>query len=72
MVPWRGCGTPDQDLVTPVKHNDKSSPEPWSPTANLKMLISAASPDIRDREKRKELFRQIENDTLVSVADVIQ
>ncbi|XP_060695169.1 transcription factor E2F7-like [Hemiscyllium ocellatum] len=71
-VPWRGCGTPDQDLVTPVKTNDKSSPEPWSPTANLKMLISAASPDIRDREKRKELFRQIENDKLVSVADAIQ
>ncbi|XP_048463431.1 transcription factor E2F7-like [Rhincodon typus] len=62
---WRGCSTPDQDQVTPVKHSDKSLAEPWSPTANLKMLISAASPDIRDREKRKELFRQIENDRLL-------
>ncbi|XP_048404294.2 transcription factor E2F7-like isoform X2 [Stegostoma tigrinum] len=63
---WRGCSTPDRDQVTPVKHSDKSLAEPWSPTANLKMLISAASPDIRDREKRKDLFRQIENDRLLS------
>lgn len=25
--------------------------DPWTPTSNLKMLISAASPDIRNREK---------------------
>uniref|UniRef100_A0A3Q4AX15 Transcription factor E2F8 n=1 Tax=Mola mola TaxID=94237 RepID=A0A3Q4AX15_MOLML len=27
------------------------SVDPWTPTSNLKMLISAASPDIRNREK---------------------
>ncbi|XP_062239265.1 transcription factor E2F7 [Platichthys flesus] len=53
---------PAADLahVTPIKH--AALAEPWSPTANLKMLISAASPDIRDREMRKVLFRPIENE----------
>lgn len=46
--------------ITPIKHT--SLTEPWTPTANLKMLISAASPDIRDREMKKVLFRPIEND----------
>ncbi|NXA55161.1 E2F8 factor, partial [Nothocercus julius] len=29
--------------------------EPWTPTSNLKMLISAASPEIRSREQRRRL-----------------
>lgn len=34
-----------------------TSDEPLTPTANLKMLVSAASPAIRDREiKKRELF----------------
>lgn len=53
--------TPERNPITPVKLVDKQQAEPWTPTANLKMLISAASPDIRDREKKKELFRPIEN-----------
>ena len=40
------------DMRTPVKHaGDSPQPEPWTPTANLKMLISAASPDIRRMRK---------------------
>ncbi|KAM6216013.1 transcription factor E2F7 [Rhynchocyon petersi] len=53
--------TPERNPITPVKVVDRQQLEPWTPTANLKMLISAASPDIRDREKKKELFRPIEN-----------
>ncbi|XP_006142918.1 transcription factor E2F7 [Tupaia chinensis] len=53
--------TPERNPITPVKLVDKQQAEPWTPTANLKMLISAASPDIRDREKKKGLFRPIEN-----------
>nr|AKZ42270.1 transcription factor E2F7 [Castor fiber] len=53
--------TPERNPITPVKLIDRQQTEPWTPTANLKMLISAASPDIRDREKKKELFRPIEN-----------
>ncbi|XP_062914522.1 transcription factor E2F7-like isoform X1 [Mobula hypostoma] len=71
-VSRRKCCTPDRVQVTPSKLPDKSPPEPWSPTANLRMLISAASPDIRDREKKKELFRQIENERVESAGDVIQ
>ncbi|KAM8908066.1 transcription factor E2F7 [Spinachia spinachia] len=53
---------PPLDLahVTPIKHTPLA--EPWTPTANLKMLISAAGPDIRDREMKKVLFRPIENE----------
>lgn len=51
---------PDLAHITPVKHT--ALVEPWTPTANLKMLISAASPDIRDREMKKVLFRPIENE----------
>lgn len=53
--------------ATPPKHtvkSDSSAPtnpgdEPLTPTANLKMLVSAASPAIRDREtKKRELFME--------------
>ncbi|XP_049617079.1 transcription factor E2F7 isoform X1 [Syngnathus scovelli] len=60
VMTWK-CGTPDRGQVTPIKH--PAEPEPWSPTANLKMLINAASPDIRNREMRKVLFRPIENES---------
>ncbi|KAM4678627.1 transcription factor E2F7 [Discoglossus pictus] len=53
--------TPERIPVTPVKSTEKQQPDPWTPTANLKMLISVASPEIRDWEKKKELFRPIEN-----------
>ncbi|NXN90843.1 E2F7 factor, partial [Rhinopomastus cyanomelas] len=56
----KGC-TPERNPITPVKLADRPQPDPWTPTANLKMLVSAASPDMRDREKKKELFRPIEN-----------
>ncbi|XP_074554532.1 transcription factor E2F7 [Halichoeres trimaculatus] len=56
----RKVATPDLAHITPIKHTALA--EPWTPTANLKMLISAASPDIRDREMKKVLFRPIEND----------
>ncbi|XP_038243855.1 transcription factor E2F7 isoform X3 [Dermochelys coriacea] len=56
----KGC-TPERNPITPVKLIDRPLADPWTPTANLKMLISAASPDMRDREKKKELFRPIEN-----------
>ncbi|MBN3275567.1 E2F8 factor, partial [Polyodon spathula] len=38
-------------LTTPTKGKDTPLGEPLTPTANLKMLISAASPEIRNREK---------------------
>lgn len=38
-------------LTTPKKGMEGRSVDPWTPTSNLKMLISAASPDIRNREK---------------------
>uniref|UniRef100_UPI0037E89379 transcription factor E2F7 n=1 Tax=Semicossyphus pulcher TaxID=241346 RepID=UPI0037E89379 len=56
----RKNATPDLTHITPIKHTALA--EPLTPTANLKMLISAASPDIRDREMKKVLFRPIEND----------
>ncbi|XP_078075621.1 transcription factor E2F7-like [Mustelus asterias] len=72
LVSWRKACSLNRVQVTPVKLGDKSSPEAWSPTANLRMLISAASPDIRDREKKKELFRQIENENIGNSNHVIQ
>uniref|UniRef100_UPI00359029C8 transcription factor E2F8-like n=1 Tax=Myxine glutinosa TaxID=7769 RepID=UPI00359029C8 len=46
--------------TTPIKAVEAPA-EPLTPTANLKMLISAASPDMRDREhKKKELFHSPE------------
>lgn len=54
-------GAPSEgDHATPVKHQTLA--EPWTPTANLKMLISVASPDIREREMKKVLFALREND----------
>ncbi|XP_077375555.1 transcription factor E2F8 [Festucalex cinctus] len=38
-------------LTTPKKAGQAGSLDPWTPTSNLKMLISAASPEIRNREK---------------------
>ncbi|KAM4596189.1 transcription factor E2F8 isoform 2-T2 [Fundulus diaphanus] len=38
-------------FTTPKKRAEAGSVEPWTPTSNLKMLISAASPEIRNREK---------------------
>ncbi|NWX24275.1 E2F7 factor, partial [Aegotheles bennettii] len=67
----KGC-TPERNPITPVKAVDRPQPDPWTPTANLKMLISAASPDIRDREKKKELFRPIENSEQSDTPDSLQ
>ncbi|KAG7454674.1 hypothetical protein MATL_G00262300 [Megalops atlanticus] len=53
--------TPEQVLITPSKCADRALPEPLTPTANLKVLISAASPDMRDREMKKVLFQPVEN-----------
>ncbi|XP_068572857.1 transcription factor E2F7 [Cebidichthys violaceus] len=60
LLMGRKGATPDLVHITPIKHTALA--EPWTPTANLKMLISAASPDIRDREMKKVLFRPIENE----------
>ncbi|KFV60082.1 Transcription factor E2F8, partial [Tyto alba] len=46
-----GC----QPLTTPPKPKEILPADPWTPTSNLKMLISAASPEIRSREQRREL-----------------
>lgn len=44
-------------LTTPKKGGVEGhcAVDPWTPTSNLKILISAASPDIRNREKRLTL-----------------
>ncbi|MEQ2191481.1 Transcription factor e2f8 [Xenoophorus captivus] len=39
-------------FTTPKKRAEVGSVDPWTPTSNLKMLISAASPEIRNREKK--------------------
>ncbi|NXJ02998.1 E2F8 factor, partial [Psophia crepitans] len=44
-----------QPLTTPPKPKETPPADPWTPTSNLKMLISAASPEIRSREQRREL-----------------
>ncbi|XP_004459853.2 transcription factor E2F8 isoform X1 [Dasypus novemcinctus] len=43
-------------LTTPTKPKESSQGEPWTPTANLKMLISAVSPEIRSRDQKRGLF----------------
>ncbi|XP_066439671.1 transcription factor E2F8 isoform X1 [Eleutherodactylus coqui] len=50
------------NLRTPTKPCENNS-DPWTPTANLKMLISAASPEIRNRE-REILEEQFSGDEL--------
>uniref|UniRef100_A0A4W5R092 Uncharacterized protein n=1 Tax=Hucho hucho TaxID=62062 RepID=A0A4W5R092_9TELE len=65
--------TPEHLQSTPVKPSEWGAPphaDPWTPTANLRMLISAASPDIRDREMKKVLFRPIENERAVEDVEV--
>uniref|UniRef100_H2UTS5 Transcription factor E2F8 n=1 Tax=Takifugu rubripes TaxID=31033 RepID=H2UTS5_TAKRU len=42
-------------LTTPKKGREVGSVDPWTPTSNLKMLINAAIPDIRNREKGLEM-----------------
>ncbi|OXB69026.1 hypothetical protein ASZ78_012854 [Callipepla squamata] len=71
LTKQKGC-TPDRNPMTPVKLVDRPQADPWTPTANLKMLISAASPDMRDREKKKELFRPIENSEQNDIPDSLQ
>ncbi|NWT19267.1 E2F8 factor, partial [Vireo altiloquus] len=44
-----------QPLTTPPKPMETPPADPWTPTSNLKMLISAASPEIRSREQRRQL-----------------
>ncbi|KFV88207.1 Transcription factor E2F8, partial [Struthio camelus australis] len=44
-----------QPLTTPPKLKEIPPADPWTPTSNLKMLISAASPEIRSREQRRGL-----------------
>ncbi|EMP28139.1 Transcription factor E2F8, partial [Chelonia mydas] len=47
-------------LTTPPKSKEVPHGDPWTPTANLKILISAASPEIRNREQKKGLFDRSE------------
>ncbi|KAM6322016.1 transcription factor E2F8 [Podargus strigoides] len=44
-----------QPLTTPPKPKETLPADPWTPMSNLKMLISAASLEIRSREQRTEL-----------------
>ena len=49
--------TPPKAIGTAKSSTNQTSDDPLTPTANLKMLVSAASPAIRDREiKKRELF----------------
>ena len=49
--------TPPKAVCTAKSSTNHTSEDPLTPTANLKMLVSAASPAIRDREiKKRELF----------------
>lgn len=49
--------TPPKVVDTAKNSTNQTSDDPLTPTANLKMLVSAASPAIRDREiKKRELF----------------
>ena len=49
--------TPPKVADTSKNTTNQTGDDPLTPTANLKMLVSAASPAIRDREtKKRELF----------------
>ena len=57
-----GSITSSLDPVTPTKPQDGPALDPVTPTANLKLLMSAVSPEIRNMEKRqksKALFNAI-------------
>ncbi|XP_048865369.1 transcription factor E2F7-like [Brienomyrus brachyistius] len=60
---------PDQLQITPSKPEEGIISDPLTPTANLKLLINAASPDIRVREMKKILFCPIENENVGAVLD---
>ncbi|XP_025097064.1 transcription factor E2F7-like isoform X2 [Pomacea canaliculata] len=47
--------------ATPSKELEEAMEAPPSPTANLKMLISAISPDIRKMERGQQVIDQAEN-----------
>lgn len=58
-------------LTTPKKGRDSRSMDPcdpWTPTSNLKILISAASPDIRNREK--ELCKDSDTQDTTDISQV--
>ncbi|NWS74617.1 E2F8 factor, partial [Crotophaga sulcirostris] len=44
-----------QAATSPSEPREIPPADPWTPTSNLKMLISAASPEIRSRERSREL-----------------
>lgn len=54
-------------LTTPTKGLEAPSSEPWTPTSNLKMLISAASPEIRNREKERAVDSGESENSQVSI-----
>lgn len=56
-------------LSTPTKGSEAPGGEPWTPTSNLKMLISAASLEIRNREKVKNSAEETENSSQVTVTE---
>ncbi|NXW89608.1 E2F8 factor, partial [Alopecoenas beccarii] len=53
-----------QPLTTPPKPKETPPADPWTPTSNLKMLISAASPEIRSRDQRRELSNNTRDEHL--------
>ena len=60
--------TPPKTANGAATSKNQTSDDPLTPTANLKMLVSAASPAIRDREiKKRELFPGRDVDTLESL-----
>uniref|UniRef100_A0A8C1G116 Transcription factor E2F8 n=1 Tax=Cyprinus carpio TaxID=7962 RepID=A0A8C1G116_CYPCA len=54
-------------LTTPTKGLEAPSSDPWTPTSNLKMLISAASPEIRNREKERAVDSGESENSQVSI-----
>ncbi|XP_051977170.1 transcription factor E2F7-like [Xyrauchen texanus] len=60
IIGHRRVSSPDFPHITPNKHPERAHTDPLTPTANLKVLISAAIPDIHDREMTKSLFRPIQ------------
>ncbi|XP_042583119.1 transcription factor E2F8-like isoform X1 [Cyprinus carpio] len=56
-------------LTTPTKGLEAPSSDPWTPTSNLKMLISAASPEIRNREKERAVDSGESENSQVSIEE---